>query len=299
MEPIGALEVSEVRFDETVDVVVVGQGAVGAAAVIAARQNEADVLGLERGAAPGGTSALSGGLLDLGGGTALQTACGFDDSPENMAPSPELRSVQGIEDDRVDAYCSGSPEHFEWLSGLGVPFRAAFCDEPNRESADDAGLLFSGGEDSYPFDEIATPGAVWTQTVLRRLCRWIPHGMSRWSRGEQWSQRGGRRPCGGADCGCRDGCRGARTPADDSSRAVRARGGVILATGGFIHNEAMVAEYCPTAHDPDSAWRIGTPNDDGSGIRMGVAVGAAVARLTHSSVRSRSVRPTVSPAGYS
>ena len=38
-----------------------------------------------------------------------------------------------------------------------MPFRAAFCDEPNRESADDAGLLFSGGEDSYPFDEIAVP----------------------------------------------------------------------------------------------------------------------------------------------
>jgi succinate dehydrogenase/fumarate reductase flavoprotein subunit len=54
---------------------------------------------------------------------------------------------------------------------------------------------------------------------------------------------------------------------------------VILAAGGFIHNEAMVAEQCPTAHVPDAAWRIGTPNDDGRGIRMGVGAGAATARL--------------------
>ena len=59
----------------------------------------------------------------------------------------------------------------------------------------------------------------------------------------------------------------------------RVRGGVILATGGFIHNEAMVAEYCPLAHVPDAVWRIGTPNDDGRGIRLGVGAGAATTRL--------------------
>ncbi len=67
---------------------------------------------------------------------------------------------------------------------------------------------------------------------------------------------------------------------DDGPRAIRIRGGVILATGGFIHNEAMVAEYCPLAHIPDPAWRIGTPNDDGSGIRMGAGAGAATTRLS-------------------
>ena len=62
-------------------------------------------------------------------------------------------------------------------------------------------------------------------------------------------------------------------------RTIRARGGVVLATGGFIHNEAMVAEQCPLAHVPDAAWRIGTPTDDGRGIRMGVGAGAATTRL--------------------
>jgi 3-oxo-5alpha-steroid 4-dehydrogenase len=66
---------------------------------------------------------------------------------------------------------------------------------------------------------------------------------------------------------------------DDGTRAIRARGGVILATGGFIHNEAMVAEHCPRAHVPDPVWRIGTPNDDGRGIRIGLGAGAATTRL--------------------
>jgi 3-oxo-5alpha-steroid 4-dehydrogenase len=36
---------------------------------------------LERAGGGGGTSAMSGGVLYLGGGTALQKACGFEDSP--------------------------------------------------------------------------------------------------------------------------------------------------------------------------------------------------------------------------
>ena len=157
MDSIPAREVSEVRFDETVDVVVVGLGVAGTSAVVAARQAGAEVLAVEHGAGPGGTSANSGGLIYLGGGTALQSACGFQDSPENMAAFLRAALGPGVDDDRVDAYCEGSPDHFDWLVSIGVPFRAAFCDEPNRESADDAGLLFSGGEDTYPFDEIAVP----------------------------------------------------------------------------------------------------------------------------------------------
>ena len=72
---------------------------------------------------------------------------------------------------------------------------------------------------------------------------------------------------------------GLRVRTDGGSRDIRSRGGVVLGTGGFIHNEAMVAEYCPLAHVPDAAWRIGTPTDDGRGIRMGVGAGAATTRL--------------------
>jgi len=278
MEMIPASDVGEVRFDETTDVVVVGLGAAGTSAVVGARQAGADVVAVERGGAPGGTSAHSGGLIYLGGGTSLQSACGFQDTPDNMAAF--LRSALGPDgdDDRINVYCEGSPEHFDWLVSIGVPFRASFCDEPNRESADDAGLLFSGGEDAYPFDELAIP---------------VPRGHKPQfadSAGGFLMQRlGAAATTSGAhvvtDASAEalvvDGGEvvGLLVRTDDGPLAIRARGGVILATGGFIHNDAMVAEYCPLAHVPDPAWRIGTPNDDGRGIRMGAGAGAAVARL--------------------
>ena len=138
-------------------VVVVGLGVAGASAVLGARQTGADVLAFERSAVPGGTSANSGGLIYLGGGTPLQKACGFQDSPENMVSFLRAALGPGVDDNRLDVYCERSTDHFDWLVSVGVPFRAAFCDEPNRESADDSGLLFSGGEDTYPFDEISIP----------------------------------------------------------------------------------------------------------------------------------------------
>ncbi len=278
MKGIPGVEASEVRFDETADVVVVGLGVAGASAAIGASQAGGDVLAIERSGGAGGTSAQSGGLIYLGGGTVLQQACGFEDSPENMATFLRAALGPGVDNDRVTAYCEGSSDHFDWLVSIGVPFRAAFCDEPNRESADDAGLVFSGGEDSYPFDELAIP---------------VPRGhkpqvvdsaggflMNRL--GTAVSSSGARvMTDAGAEALVVDSGEvvGLILKTDDGSRAVRARGGVVLATGGFIHNEAMVAEHCPLAHAPNPAWRIGTPNDDGRGIRMGEGVGAATTRL--------------------
>lgn len=278
MEPIPALAADGLRFDETADVVVVGMGAAGACAAVGAREAGADVLVVERTGAPGGTSAGSGGVLYLGGGTAIQRACGFEDSPANMAAFLGAALGPGADDERIEAYCEGSVAHFDWLVSLGVPFRAAFCDEPNRESADDAGLLFCGGEDSYPFDEVAVP---------------VPRGhkprVDDSAGGFLMERLGAAVAASGArvvvdaraEALVVDGAAvvGARVGTEDGPRTVRARGGVVLAAGGFISSDAMVAEHCPLAHAPDPVWRIGTPADDGSGIRMGLGAGAATARL--------------------
>jgi 3-oxo-5alpha-steroid 4-dehydrogenase len=278
MEPIPARDVNEVRFDDTADVVVVGLGVAGACATVAARQAGADVLAVERAATSGGTSANSGGLIYLGGGTDLQIACGYEDTVENMVAFLRSSLGPGVDDERLTAYCEGSVEHFDWLVSVGIPFRAAFCDEPNRESADDAGLLFSGGEDSYPFDEVAIP------VPRGHKPRFIDSagGFLMERLGAAVSTSGARVMTDArAQALIVEGetIVGVEVETDDGTRTVRARGGVVLAMGGFIQNEAMVAEYCPLAHVPDAAWRIGTPNDDGRGIRLGVGAGAATTRL--------------------
>ena len=159
MDSIPAREVRDVRFDETVDVVVVGLGVAGSSAVVAARQSDADVLAVERAVAPGGTSANSGGLIYLGGGTALQRACGFNDSTENMRAFLGAALGPGADEDRLNAYCEGSSDHFDWLSSVGVPFRAAFCDEPTVNQPTTPGCSSAAGRTLIP------------STRLRPRCR--------------------------------------------------------------------------------------------------------------------------------
>ena len=57
---------------------------------------------------------------------------------------------------------------------------------------------------------------------------------------------------------------------DNAGRFVRATKGVVLATGGFVMNEAMRRKYCP------ETFKVADPigdKDDGSGIELGVGAG--------------------------
>ena len=83
IEPLAASAVT--TWDDEADVVVTGLGIAGVCAAIEAAEAGAEVLGLERQGAPGGTSALSGGIIYLGGGTPIQEACGFEDDPSTTA----------------------------------------------------------------------------------------------------------------------------------------------------------------------------------------------------------------------
>ena len=73
--------------------------------------------------------------------------------------------------------------------------------------------------------------------------------------------------------------RAARIKAAHSiERRIRARRGVCLSSGGFIQNRAMVHHY---AARYDGSMAMGSPGDNGSGIRLGQSVGGAVDRLEH------------------
>ena len=66
-----------------VQVVVVGAGACGLAAALAARDAGAEVLVLERDRAPSGSTSLSSGFVPAAG-TRFQRSAGVADSPEKM-----------------------------------------------------------------------------------------------------------------------------------------------------------------------------------------------------------------------
>jgi 3-oxo-5alpha-steroid 4-dehydrogenase len=61
---------------------------------------------------------------------------------------------------------------------------------------------------------------------------------------------------------------------------VRARGGVILTTGGFIYNLAMFKYHRPeVAKHYETITRLATIGDDGSGIKLGLSAGGATSHM--------------------
>lgn len=71
------------KWDATTDVLIVGTGFAGLAAAIEARDAKADVIVIDKMPVPGGNSAINGG--DFGAaGTPMQKALGIEDSPELM-----------------------------------------------------------------------------------------------------------------------------------------------------------------------------------------------------------------------
>jgi fumarate reductase flavoprotein subunit len=97
-----------------VRVVVVGAGACGLVAALAATDAGAEVLLLEKDKIPSGSTALSSGFIPAAG-TRYQRAAGIDDSPELFAADIQ-RKNHGQADARiVHALCRGIGPTLEWL----------------------------------------------------------------------------------------------------------------------------------------------------------------------------------------
>ncbi|MDA3040343.1 MAG: FAD-dependent oxidoreductase, partial [Actinomycetota bacterium] len=128
VRPLAANEVT--RWDGVADVVVVGCGCAGASAAFEAAAAGADVLILERAGGAGGASAIAGGELYLGGGTPVQTACGFEDSAEDMFKFLMAACGPDADEAKVSMYSERSLEHFHWLVDRGVPFKHSLWSEP-------------------------------------------------------------------------------------------------------------------------------------------------------------------------
>jgi succinate dehydrogenase/fumarate reductase flavoprotein subunit len=279
----GLRALSEVsRFDEEVDVLVVGLGCAGAAAAIEAARAGAHTLVLERASGGGGTSALSGGVLYLGGGTKLQRACGFEDTPEDMFRYL-LASVGDAPDEaKLRLYCEGSVAHYDWILAQGVPFKETFYLGVSGEPPTDDGLVWSGSERCRPYCDIAKPAP-------RGHVPQHPHqtGHVLMKHLIESTRASGARSEGDARVtqlvvdadGAIVGAVAARFGAE---RTFRARGGVVLATGGFIHADDMLARHVPLALR--CKVRVGAEGDDGSGIRLGMAAGAATLHMDKASI---------------
>lgn len=262
------------RFQAEADVLVVGLGCAGAAAALDAAAAGASVLVLERASGPGGSSALSGGELYLGGGTSVQKACGFDDDADNMFAY--LRAALGphADEDKLRLYCDGSVDHFDWLCSLGVTFQESLFDAPTWMPPTNDGLMWLG-ENAWPYDELARP--------VPRGHRPTAEGFAGWLLMETLvaAVRNAGVPIETDTLASALVVEDGRVVGVTGRRfgeevAYRGRRGVVLTTGGFVDDEQMLAAHAPVLL---GHGKVSDGLDDGSGIRMAAAMGAATRRM--------------------
>lgn len=274
-ESTRAVPESEVSaWDVETDVLVVGGGAAGLSAAIEAAHSGARVTLIERASDVGGTTSMSGGLIYLGGGTGLQTACGFEDSAEAMFDFLRAALGPGTDEERLRTYCDGSVEHYDWLVELGVPFKETLFEEPTSHPTNDDGLMWLG-EDAAPFADLARPAPRGHHPQMADLAGSLLTSVL---------------AAAGKKVGVefRVDTQAKRLVVDEKHAvvgliarqygedvSVRARS-VILAAGGFGFNDSMLAEHVPVLLGHN---RLGTDNDDGRGIRIAQAVGAGTRHM--------------------
>ena len=110
-----------VPFGVTVAVVVVGAGACGLIAALAAQEAGAQVLVLERDSVPFGSTGLSSGMIPAAG-TRAQHRKGIRDTPELLISDNMSKSRGTARADLVEAIARASGPTVDWLSEEhGVP----------------------------------------------------------------------------------------------------------------------------------------------------------------------------------
>jgi fumarate reductase flavoprotein subunit len=229
------------------DLIVVGAGAAGTIAALAAARRGAEVLLLEKSVLLGTNAQLSGGFLQAAG-TRYQRAAGVEDGPELMM-ADIMKKNGGVADTAVVAeICRRSADYVHFIAdhvGLDLHLNKTIRWYGHSVFRMHAGPAEKGSElvaalrravaaeDRITFvDEARVAGLVVEQDRVA-----------------------------GVTAGIGDG----------AAEQLRAPG-VVLACSGFGNNRQMLAQHCP---DALTATYIGSETSTGEGIAWGVAAGAA------------------------
>tara|TARA_R110001599_G_scaffold103352_5_gene262906 strand:+ start:23575 stop:25062 length:1488 start_codon:yes stop_codon:yes gene_type:complete len=268
------------HWDIDTDVAIIGFGGAGASAAIEAADAGAKVTIFELASASGGSTALSSAEIYMGGngGTPVQQACGYHDDTENMVNYLKACFGNQADDTKIRDYCENSLMHYKWLTGLGVPFKLSELKERAIMALTDDCLLFTGNEKAYPFTEHATPVPRGHNLEIEGdnggplLMKILTEAVQERNVEVHYDSRALTLICNDAGE-----VEGVVVRIDQQEKTVRARKGVILCAGGFCMNEEMVRKYAPSFDC--GLVPIGNPGDTGSGILMGLGVGAGTTNM--------------------
>jgi succinate dehydrogenase/fumarate reductase flavoprotein subunit len=258
-----------VEWDREVDVVVVGSGT-GQMAAIRAAENGLSALVLEKEAVLGGTTARSGGGIWAPNNYRMQEE-GVPDSREEALEYMSRATFGQSEPELMEVYVDTVNEMVAYARKLGIEWMiipgGAFPDYyESMSGAKTYGrpMLAVTAEGGGRSDEFGFGGP-----LVRALQK------SGRERGVEYlTETPVKRPIVDDD----GAVLGVVAESEGRELAIRARKGVVMATGGFSHNEAMVKAFLrgPVIHS------IEAEGCTGDGQRMGMAIGADLRNMNES-----------------
>lgn len=246
------------KWDKETDIVVIGFGGAGASAAIAAREAGAEVVVLEKQGVMGGSTATSGGLV-YAAGTSVQKANGIEDSSDKMFEH-YMNAGNGFNDPALSRLAADtSAANIDKLIALG----ASFPDAPTI-----AGAEYHVGSEpiarvhSVVYGEMTGGGAYFR--VLEDGARNAGAEVMEETEAKELVVDGSKQVVG------------VKAVNAGTEMFIKARKGVILATGGFTRSEEMLRAYSEQAF---YCQPLGAPNLTGDGLKMAFALGAAASNI--------------------
>ena len=252
-------------WDEECDVLILGAGGTGLSAACAAAEAGASVIVVDAAEGSGGTTAMSGGVIQAAGTKWQKEFTSFqDDTPEKHAAC-YMEQAEGIgREDLITTMCNRAPELLEWLSEIGLDWVSVYgnCHVPYVSEGLHADRIHvyegggAGGQGGVLTDaehaEAERLGVAFEfETAAKRLVFSSEKGVL-----------------------------GAIVERGGVELAIKAHKGVVMALGGIDRAEDLCKSF-----NQQQYWDLTTqmcfisPLANGDGIRMGLAVNAQLASV--------------------
>ncbi len=245
------LDPRDANFEVSVDIAIVGAGACGYTAALAARDRGMDVVMLERDSTPMGSTAMSTGLIP-GANTRFQRDANIEDSPDSFTNDILSKTMQQTDADIVMKLSHESAATIEWLADVHrVPLTLVesylypghsvkrMHGTPNRSGTELMTSLGTAGERAGA--DLLTSAAV----------------------NELFADEDGT-------------IRGVRATRPDGSHEDIGCDALVLACCGYGGNRQMLKKYIPDMHEAEF---FGHSGNKGDAIRWGRALGARISDI--------------------
>lgn len=294
------------NWDLEADVVILGSGGAALTAAIAAYDFGAtDVVILERSGMVGGTTAMSGGMLWIPGNH-HQIEAGIEDSDEDIVSYLDSLAPETLDPETLGAFMEGGPEMIRYLADKTPVRFHAYADFPDYQpympgAKPDGGRSLDN--DAFSFERLGKWATRVNPTKMAYPMRGslkeaIDGSLDEDTLAER--ERGDYRGLGQALVGAlflavlernipiefekrarrliKDGDRVIGVIAEDDRARdfrVRARRGVVIATGGFEWNEKLVKTFI---RGPLTG-PVSVPENEGDGLIMAIEAGAQLGNM--------------------